>query len=111
MSNTSNKSGIGKQIKKYRQAAGMSQQQLADEIGYKSGTAVSLIESGARGVDANDLPRIAEALHVNITALVGDKNEVPKFTVALRADGDLDDSDKKEILNFYNYVKDRKRRK
>ncbi len=35
---------IGESIKHYRVQAGLSQQQLADALDYKTGTAISLIE-------------------------------------------------------------------
>jgi len=95
---------LGDQIKHYRKQAGLSQQELAETIGYKSGTAISLIESGDRGIDVKDLSSFAEALGISVPILLGEET-APDLTTALRADDSLTPKDKKEILNFYNYVK------
>lgn len=100
---------LGDRIKYYRQQANMTQQDLADKLSelYKSGTAISLIESNARGVDANDLPAFAEALGINVTTLLGEQVG-HDFSTALRSDASLTPADKKQILDFYNYVKNGK---
>lgn len=97
---------LGDRIKYYRQQAKMTQQDLADKLTdlYKSGTAISLIESNARGVDANDLPAFAEALGVNVTTLLGEQ-VANDFSTALRSDASLTPDDKDKILDFYKYVK------
>ncbi len=101
---------LGDRIKYYRQQAKMTQQDLADKLTdlYKSGTAISLIESNARGVDANDLPAFAKALGVNISTLLGEQ-VTHDFSTALRADASLTPDDKKQIEDFYKYVKGDKR--
>ncbi len=99
---------LGARIKYYRTEAGLSQQSLAETLGYKSGTAISLIESDARGVDADDIPRFAEELGITTSLLLGEQSEVPSFSAVLRADAELSKKDKEEIINFYNYVKKRK---
>jgi transcriptional regulator with XRE-family HTH domain len=96
---------IGESIKHYRVQAGLSQQQLADALDYKTGTAISLIESGARGVDVSDISGFAKALGVNTSTLLGVHDEPVTFSTALRADADLTKKDKDDILNFYQYVK------
>jgi transcriptional regulator with XRE-family HTH domain len=100
---------LGGRIKYYRQQANMTQQDLADKLSelYKSGTAISLIESNARGVDANDLPAFAEALGVNVATLLGEQVK-HDFSTALRSDASLTPADKNKILDFYNYVKNGK---
>ena len=50
---------MGGRIRAAREARAMSQQQLADSLGFKSSTAISLIENGERGVDASLLAHIA----------------------------------------------------
>ena len=45
-------------IKQMRQECGLSQNELAQEVGFKSGTAISLYESGDREVSANVLNNI-----------------------------------------------------
>lgn len=106
MSNSSE--NLGGRIKEYRLKADMSQQELAKASGYQSGTAISLIESGARGIGANDIPKFAQALGISGAALLGENTKRVDFSTALRADEALNKKDKKDIQDFYNYVKYRK---
>lgn len=48
---------IGAKIKEAREAAKRSQMELADALNFESATAISLIESGARNVRAEDLEK------------------------------------------------------
>ena len=58
------------QIRVLREAAGLSQTQLAAEIGVKP-CAVSIMEMPGRYPDVSRLPKIAQALHCTIDALFG----------------------------------------
>lgn len=53
------KPDFGAAIRQARMECGLSQQELAFEVGYKSATAISLIESNGRGIDATVLNQIA----------------------------------------------------
>ena len=110
MSTDKSRETLGNRIKHYRQQANLTQQELADKLTdlYKSGTAISLIESDARGVDANDLPAFASALGVNVSVLL-DEQVTHDFSTALRSDASLTPDDQSKILDFYNYVKGGKR--
>ncbi len=99
---------IGERIRQFRQSSSMSQQELADALGFKSGTAISLIESGARGTSAEDIPKFAKVLGVNPSDLLGESSSSPDFSTVLRADKQLTKRDKEDILNFYQHVKRRR---
>ena len=99
---------IGEKIKQFRMQAGMSQQELAEKLGYKSGTAISLIESGERGVDAADIKKFADALGVTGSLLIGEDTNLD-FATALSSEANLKKKDKDDILNFYNYVKHKRK--
>lgn len=94
---------IGSRIRALRDEQALSQQELADRAGFQTGTAISLIESGSRRVAIDDLEKIAEVLGVKATYLLGDP--APDLQTALRADEELNDSDKKAVINFYTYIK------
>ena len=67
---------IGKQIQKFRKAAGLTQKELSEAIGI-SGSAVSQWESGGTP-DISLLPVIADRLGVTTDALFGRENVAPE---------------------------------
>ena len=99
--------GIGKKLREAREKAGLSQAQLAKELGYESSTAISLIEAGERRFKTEDLQKAAELLHQTIGYFLGQENVVPDVKVALRADKDLSEEDKKAVLHFIELAKKR----
>lgn len=98
---------IGERIKKAREAAKKSQKELAVILGFKSTTAISLIEAGERKVKVEDLEKIAEFLHRNIKFLLGIEEKVD-IHFALRADKNLSDKEQNEILRFIDFIKKNK---
>lgn len=60
---------FGKQVRKYRQAAELSQAELAKAVGAKSGSTVTMWETGERIPSARLLPKIAEVLGCEINDL------------------------------------------
>lgn len=67
-------SGIGGKIKQARSECGLSQIELAREIGLKSATAISLMESDMRGVDVQTLRKIAHITNLPITFFFSELN-------------------------------------
>ena len=57
---TDDRQKIGARLKAAREYLGLSQQQVADQIGDVSRSAISLIESGQRKVTASELKTLAE---------------------------------------------------
>ena len=57
---------VGAKIQYHRKRKSLSQKSLAKILGYKSATAISLIESGQRSVDAVMLNKISNVLDTNI---------------------------------------------
>ncbi len=96
---------IGSKIREARENAGVSQKSLAESVGFETSTAISLIASGMRRVAIDDLHKIAEVLHISIEYILGNKEEGPDIKFALRADKNLDYSDKKQIIDFIDFVK------
>ena len=66
---------LGQKIKAIRKQKGLSQEQLADLVGYRVGT-ISKYEQGYRTPDIGMLMRIAVALDCNLAELAGTTNEV-----------------------------------
>ena len=63
---------IGKNIKKLREALGITQKELADKLGI-SQSAVGNWESGLRNPRANDLQDIAKALNTSVVQIIEGK--------------------------------------
>ena len=101
---------IGEKIKSARESAKMSQKDLAEKVGFESATALSLIETGNRKISIDVLQKIAEIFHLNLNYFLGNEETNPvNFKHALRAEKILSFSDKKQILDFIEFVKNRKK--
>lgn len=57
------------QIQELRKVHGMSQQELAQKLGYKSGAAIAMWETGNRNPPSKILPLLAEVLGCTIAEL------------------------------------------
>lgn len=96
---------IGTQIRTAREAKEMSQKTLADAVGFESATAISLIEKGERRLRVEDLEKITKALDRDIGYFLGHEEKTIDIKVALRADKDIPDSDKKVIARIIELAK------
>ena len=67
---------IGTNIKKKRFELGMSQQELAIELGYRSKSTIAKIENGENGVSSKKLPLFATALHTTVEELVSGVDKI-----------------------------------
>lgn len=66
---------IGEKIKQARIANGMTQEELAVELGYKSRSSVNKIETGGRDIPRSQIKKIAEVLGVSPISLLGLEEE------------------------------------
>jgi len=64
-------STIGDNIKEQREKSGISQQQLADELGYKSKSTINKIESGVNDITQSKILAFAKALKIPPSRLMG----------------------------------------
>lgn len=99
---------IGNKIREAREEAGMSQQELAEKIGFKTGTGISLIELGDRGIAIEGLEKIADALQKDIKFFLGRETDKVDIQFALRADKYLSSKDKDSIIQFINFIRNKK---
>jgi len=89
---------IGERIKIRRIELGMTQQELAEKIGYKGKTAISKIESDERELRQTKIRPIAEALNTTVEYIMGwEENGVM-----------LDDLEKK-VMEAYRELPDNKK--
>lgn len=61
--------GIGKRIKKFRNQADLTQEQLSDKVGV-SITHVGLVETGKRRMSLKTLQKVAKTLKVKVKDLI-----------------------------------------
>ncbi len=103
---------IGSRIEQARKREGLTQGQLAEELGYQSPTAISLIEAGKRMIKIAELERIAQILHIDLNVLLtGTARRQSDVTVkmALRSQHrDLSTADVNKIESFIEFVKAQK---
>jgi transcriptional regulator with XRE-family HTH domain len=60
---------VSELIRSRRNELSLTQQEVAEKVGVKSGEYISLVESGVRNLDLDRIPRLAEALRVNSAML------------------------------------------
>lgn len=82
-------SNLGQRIADLRKSQGMTQEELAHRIGYKSKSAINKIELGGRDLPQKKIADIARALGVSPAYLMGWEDE-PEDTGALAAEFLLD---------------------
>lgn len=98
---------IGKKIREAREAAGLSQKQLAEKLNFESSTAISYMESGERKVSVVDLEKIADLLGRDMQFFLGQETKTLDVRVALRAEG-IEDKDHATIMHIVEMAKKRK---
>jgi len=99
---------IGSRIKESRDEVGMSQLELAKALGFDSATAISLIEAGERRISVELLETVASIFHKDIKFFLGQEKETADIKVALRADKELNPEEEKQIMDFIDFVKNKK---
>lgn len=88
---------IGANIRRKREELGLSQEELANRVGYKSKSAINKIEQGVNEVRQNKIVNFAEALETTPAVLMGwvdeptgKKNDVlANIVMQLRKDEEL----------------------
>lgn len=92
---------IYERIKNLREEQGLSQQDLANKLGYKSRSAVNKIELGLRDISYSKVIAFANALNVSPSYLMGwDEN------ISSLSDEELD----RQILEVFNRLSDDKQK-
>ena len=69
---------LGKRVKLRREELGLSQDELAKRLGYKSRSSINKIELGVNDVSQSKIKYLAEALHTTPAYLMGWSDEPQK---------------------------------
>lgn len=96
---------IGGRIAKLRKKLDLTQQELAEAVGYETNTAISLIEAGKRRVQLSELEGFAKVLKTSAHFLLTGQEPNVDIGVALRAEKDLDHEEIKQVVNFIDFLK------
>lgn len=101
---------LSRRIKEERKYRGFSQEEIARYLGV-SRSAISLIESGARRVSAEELSRLAKLYQTTMESLTGRDDataEPESVRLVARAAASLSATDRKEVLRFAQFLRTRK---
>lgn len=109
---------IGKNIMQRRKAMGMTQEELAKKMGYKSKSTINKIENGTNDIPQSKIAKFAEVLDTTPAYLMGWENKVeekPVETANKLADLFLGieiketDTEVKIMLEEYNSLNEQKK--
>jgi transcriptional regulator with XRE-family HTH domain len=95
---------IGDIIKKRRIRLGISQQELAELLGYQDRSAVSRLESGERQVAVDQLLELAKILKCSVYELLEEKEIRPINDRITELLSQLSDSKKEEALHYIQFL-------
>lgn len=101
---------MGQKLKEVREYLGFSQEHVATFLGL-SRSAVSLIESGKRKVELNEITKLSKLYNRPVEDLSGtdsvraSQEDLPKVEIIQRAIGELCSEDRDEVLKFAEYLK------
>lgn len=77
---------IGNKIKERREALGLSQDELAERMGYKSRSTIAKIEKGVNDVTQTNIVKFAEVLHTTPAYLMGWNDDNVDMVIQLSDD-------------------------
>jgi len=111
---------FGQKLRRLREKKGLTQQQLAEKLGYVTNSYISDVESGRFIPSKDKLRKIAKALRVPFkelnNLLMESKLEElgirePELLELFRDIPDLPEKDKKAIINAYLKIKAKRKKK
>lgn len=98
-------------IKKLRKLNNMSQQELAEAVGYKGKSMIAQVENGKVDLPASMISKFAEVFKVSELELMGldenDVTEVQKAETLYRKYENLSPEKQAEFLNYLEYLQSR----
>lgn len=110
MNDDTDRTALGARLKNAREYAGFSQEEVASYLKI-SRSAVSLLESGARRVDALELKRLATLYQRSMEELTDQEQPPPdneSVKMVARAAQMLSPEDQSEVLRFAQFLRQRK---
>lgn len=102
--------GIGDRIKEKRIELHLSQEELANRMGYTSKSTINKIELGKNDVNQKKIVQFAEALHTTVPYLMGWDDTIEHDYIVSGAEdiietySKLSEGQKKQVLSYAKYV-------
>jgi repressor LexA len=96
---------IGERIAQYRQEKGLSQEELAHLLGYKSRSTINKIEKGERDVPRKMIAQLSIVLNVNPLDILGENEKSPSLSKREALSNMLENMTEKEIDELYDKLK------
>ena len=93
-----------KNIKKRRKDLNMSQQELAELVGYSGKSMISQVEKGLIDISRSTITKFAIALHCSESYLMGWTDNPDPY--ATDNEKEMSDADKKALMAAYNFTKE-----
>lgn len=100
---------IGSRILALRKQNNLTQQELANKVGYKSKSAINKIELGLRDISQSKIILFADALNVSPSYLLGIEETSKQEKELFELIKQLDEEQFNELYNFANYVISKKK--
>ena len=105
-----NRVTLSARLKEAREYCGFTQEEVAAHLGVPR-TAISLMENGARRVEALELQRLAKLYQTTMESLTGhhqDNLESEPSKLLARVTAHLSANDRAEVLRFAQFLRSRK---
>ncbi|HJX54801.1 MAG TPA: helix-turn-helix transcriptional regulator [Polyangia bacterium] len=114
MSEDTDRATLGARLREAREYQGFSQEDVAKYLGVPR-SAISLIETGARGLDILELKKLATLYDCSLEDLTGAQPGQPaepdSIKMVARAAAALSAEDRSEVLRFAQFLQTRKSEK
>lgn len=92
---------IGKKIKEKREKIGMSQDELAEKMGYKSRSTIAKIESGVNDVVQSNIVKFAKILNTTPAYLMGWEQDTIDSISKVQIDANQYDDETEQVLEDF----------
>lgn len=96
---------VGERIAQYRQEKGLSQEELAHLLGYKSRSTINKIEKGERDVPRKVIAQLSIVLNVNSLDILGENEKSPSLSKREALSNMLENMTENEIEDLYDKLK------
>lgn len=96
---------VGERIAQYRQEKGLSQEELAHLLGYKSRSTINKIEKGERDVPRKMIAQLSIVLNVNPLDILGENEKSLSLSKREALSNMLENMTENEIEDLYDKLK------
>ena len=96
---------VGERIAQYRQEKGLSQEELAHLLGYKSRSTIKKNKKGERDVPRKMIAQLSIVLNVNPLDILGENEKSPSLSKREALSNMLENMTENEIEDLYDKLK------